>query len=233
MKDFKLTFDKDAIKIKQNFEIKLLDDIKKVVKGSGWRKKIDTLTREVDNNFYCLNIHAEYPRKGLKLTLKTKPMALDELLWDICDMPENKLEPLSFRIWGWYTCTSIIIDEINFDDEVSTPKLAKKILLWSNNGIEKHQKASYNTNFSTLVKKDQQQISHSYHAITLITSLIIEKSYSEAKSLAKLYDSEKLQAGLTFILDDKSYFYLAIKWINKKEKLPSFIGKIIQKIKEI
>ena len=142
MKDNKLTFDKDAIKIKQHFEIKLLADIKKVIKGSGWRKKIATLTKEFENNFYCLHIDAKYPQKGVKLTLKTKPMALDELFWEISGMPENKLEPLSFRTWGWFTCSSIKIDQISFDDEVSTLKLAKKILLWSNNAIEKHHKAS-------------------------------------------------------------------------------------------
>jgi len=69
------------------------------------------------------------------------------------------------------------------------------------------------TNFSNSIMNHNNQIEIGAYAISLVTSLIDEKSYEEVYSIAKKYAEGKLKSFRSHTHAGKGFNELAIEWI--------------------
>ena len=90
---------------------------KKLIKQFKYKKRDGFIWHKKDDMFFVMySIVAE--NEGIcKCYIKAsvKPMWVDDLLWDILDMPENKNEPLSLRSNGAFTVHGINLFELVYE----------------------------------------------------------------------------------------------------------------------
>lgn len=91
------------------------DRMKAIRKAYGYRTR-DFANYKVDRDFF-ISMGIFPFRDRITITLKLKPMFLDEIFWDVFDMPGNKNEPLSLRAVGAFSVSAPIFykDERAFE----------------------------------------------------------------------------------------------------------------------
>lgn len=138
-----------------------------------------------DNDGHCCFISVE----------NVKPMWLDDLLWDILGMPENKNEPISLRAVGAFTV---------YGSEIYKEKA--ELVTWESYELQKYvdlyMEHFYKTIQSTTIEKFFDSIgSVPYHEeLRKSLSLIHNGQYEEAMDYLSAYD--------------KGYFCNKGIWIN-------------------
>ena len=107
------------MKIKKVHRCELDKAIKQKAKGYGYKYAYGFMFSQIGENYsyttcrltdageVCGHIHI-------------KKMSYDNLFWDIMNMPDNRLQPLSFRANGAFTAPSILlpISWIAFDEDI-------------------------------------------------------------------------------------------------------------------
>lgn len=78
--------------------------VKAAAKGSGWRCSQGYVFREAGDWFVYATLGAHLPRRETNLRLWIKPMQIDPLFWRIVGLEGNAAQPLSFRVFGAWTC---------------------------------------------------------------------------------------------------------------------------------
>ncbi len=187
--------------IKKYKEMKkyLENKTKEVYKTYNLKKKDYMFYLSKNNMFYSIMFLMS--NNIIKVSFYAKPLWIDDILWDILNMSENKKAPISLRSVGAFTINSQIkINEYNVENE-------KEI-----NDI-------INSSFSDLLElsniydedyylKNYTNISYQKEMIYTIV-LIHNKEYE--KALDFLYNT-KLN---DFVSDNKCFSDLAIEYINK------------------
>ena len=89
---------------------------KQVAKSFGW-KQCDYLNWKIESGYYFSLCHLVLEQ----VELSVKPYFIDDLWWDIFEMPENKKAPKSLRGNGTYAVSGIDIKEYVVFDKDKIP----------------------------------------------------------------------------------------------------------------
>ncbi|MBK6748475.1 MAG: hypothetical protein KA956_09760 [Pyrinomonadaceae bacterium] len=90
--------------MKQGELNKLIDQIAKpMAKSRGWKFSRGFIFRKTESLFFCLTIIGHAKSQSVRHTCYYKWLAFDDLFWKIVGLPENALQPLSFRAAGAWT----------------------------------------------------------------------------------------------------------------------------------
>jgi hypothetical protein len=82
----------------------------RVTKATKWRKHGDTLFQQSSNKFLAVHIaHRDGLSDEILVTAQVdvRPMAADELLWNILDVPKDEREKLSLRVTSAFACCGV------------------------------------------------------------------------------------------------------------------------------
>jgi hypothetical protein len=81
-----------------------------LTKASRWRKHGDTLFQQSSDKFLAVHIsHSDGSLDEVLVTAQVdvRPMAVDELLWDILDVPKDERGKLSLRVTSAFACCGV------------------------------------------------------------------------------------------------------------------------------
>ena len=170
---------------------------------------------DIDGTFVEAFTRTSFIERKTIISISYKPMSLDPLYWAITETSENNSEPLSFRSWGAFTCPALPLDEVTFENDSSCvdqllQKAQKTVIEKSENFISKLSE----TSFSNEIMNHNNQIERGAYAISLVTSLIDEKDYEEAHSIAKRYAAGELECCHSHTHVGKDFNELAIEWLS-------------------
>jgi hypothetical protein len=98
-------------------------------------------------------------------------MSLDKLYWQITDLDNNNLQPLSFRTWGAFTCPGLpVAEETIVDEGLSPDALAGEIVEWANAQLEITVPELVAETFSTVVERHPNQVERGAYAVTYVSA---------------------------------------------------------------
>jgi len=205
---------------RQNYKIfsKELDTAIKVqFKGTGWRKKKFSVFKEIDDSFFVVDFIASIGRK-VQVRIKTKPMELDPLFWEIFKLPDNNKQPLSFRAWGVFVSPSVWIYEntICFENQ-DIDLVASKLMDLTINEVESYKKEWDSKPFTVRLLRSSLYKKRGPYAVSHILGMICEGKLDKAREIALRYESGELQGGGTKShLGGETFERLAVNWIDER-----------------
>ncbi len=205
-----------SIAKRQNaFEKALLAELSVQIKSTPWKKSGCALFTQSGDYYQDIFISVHRNAELTSVEMRIKPMALDPILWDILDIPENRDQPLSFRTWGAFICTGLPVFESRIEQSGDSPQsVARSLLNVSNDNLTAHRHMRASTPFSELVASHPNQIARSAYAVTLVTSLINDKNYDQAQKLAIAYASGEIPSSGELTRHNKSFHQLALDWLD-------------------
>lgn len=172
---------------------------KEVFKTYNLKKKDYMFYFSKNNMFY--SIMFSMSSNTIKVYFYVKPLWLDDILWDILDMGDNKKAPISLRSVGAFTINSQIkVKEYNFLNEKDIDNIIdnsfKEILELSNVYDEDYYLNHY--------------IDISYQKEIIYTIVLIHN-----KEYKKAFDFLSNTQINNFVSNNKCFSDLAIEYINK------------------
>lgn len=93
--------------------------IKQTAKTYGYKYISGGIFTKISDNFVD-SVNVVIDRSKVSYHIRIKKLSYDDLFWDIMNMPDNKLQPLSFRVNGAFKSPSIILamGEIGLDEDL-------------------------------------------------------------------------------------------------------------------
>lgn len=172
---------------------------KEVFKNYNLKKK-DYMYYFLKNNMFY-SIMFSMSNNNMKVYFYAKPLWIDDILWDILDMSDNKTAPVSLRSSGAFTIESLIEEEnYHIENEKDIDNIVdnsfKDILNLSNIWNEE-----YYLNHYTEINYQKEMI--------YIIVLIHNKEYEKALDYL---NSTKISS---FVSNNKCFSDLAIEFVNK------------------
>lgn len=172
---------------------------KKVYKAYNLKKKDYMFYLSKNNMFY--SIMFSMSNNIIKVSFYAKPLWIDDILWDILNMSDNKKAPVSLRSVGAYTINSQVkIKEYNVKNENEIDDILNKSfndLLKLSNIYDEDYYLKYYTNIS-------------YQKGMIYTIVLIHNG--EYKKALDFLNDTKIN---NFVSNNKCFSDLAIEYINK------------------
>ncbi len=106
--------------------------LKALARRAGWRVARGWLFREYDGWFVEVWVNVHVYAFRTTVAMMVKPMAIDPIFWDIVGLPENRDQPLSFRMFGAWTCSTPSVFEDEISESGGQVVAAERVLEWSN-----------------------------------------------------------------------------------------------------
>ncbi len=196
---------------------------KQEAKKYGYKFKEYFAFKEIDDFFYVIYtfVGRDTPKGNLRIEVlvEFKPMIIDEIFWDITDLKENLKMPLSFRGNGAFTFPpkDIVRMKIYYSDDATEKELIEPI----QKNIEKIEKIIQSLKISSLDDflnyiENHKDKTYEWSDIDLcIGTNIALKKYDTALELCH-YAKNNKKSGSSWVFDDKDFYDLAIKYIEKK-----------------
>lgn len=187
--------------LKKNKEMKqyLENKAKEVYKAYNLKKKDYMFYLSKNNMFY--SIMFSMSNNIIKVSFYAKPLWIDDILWDILNMSDNKKAPVSLRSVGAYTINSQVkIKEYNVKNENEIDDILNKSfndLLKLSNIYDEDYYLKYYTNIS-------------YQKEMIYTIVLIHNE--EYKKALDFLNDTKIN---NFVSNNKCFSDLAIEYINK------------------
>lgn len=204
------------------FEKEALSSLAKLVRKTSWKRRQNSLFVRTGEYLQSasVSVHVNSPETHVELSFK--PMGIDPVLWDILDMPENRRENLSFRIWGAFTCSSLPIANAQVEEPGSSPAgVARAVLTFCETNENRFRDCLAQAAFSELVAKHPNQVERGAYAVTLVVSLIHEGRLNEARRLTRAYASGEQSSTFDLTSRGESFHELASKWLERtQERVP-------------
>ena len=170
--------------------------IKEIFKANGWKFNSYFVFKSLDDFFFDCSFSMNPKENKVWVDLGFKPMILDDVFWDITEMPDNKKMPLSFRSNAAFMIDSFrILDDHFVLEDAENP--AKEILQTLQR-IDGKVKETLNTvkntrDYLNCITKDDCP---SYHSI--ITTHIYHKEYEMAKQQIAYCRDQDICSGYGF-----------------------------------
>ncbi|MEZ5489186.1 MAG: hypothetical protein R3F50_02585 [Gammaproteobacteria bacterium] len=189
----------------------------------GWRFSRGFIYKKEGDLYFTIIVGGQLKAKTLHWSMTFKHYDFDDIFWEIVQLPENKVTPLSFRACGAWVAPSMDVqrgtitldqwDEATLSEEVSTIfELLDPISVELANTA-----TSYKANLQLLESFYSQLIKQYPNAIRdlwvekLLTCLL-ESEFDEAKKIA-VNRSEAGDSG-GFNYAGRSFYQLAIEYID-------------------
>ncbi len=188
------------------------------LKAFDWKKYQTTFFQNIDDWFWTLTLNTYLNDEKTTLSLDTKPMRVDPLLWEILAIPENQKAPLSFRANGAFTCSSLPVADLSVDDrDMSAEQISESIENWLLGNLAKCFDKVSSSSFSSQLEKHENQVLRGAYAITLVTSLISEGKFDRARDYSEKYESGELISVLEMTSLGKSFHFYALQWLKNNQ----------------
>jgi hypothetical protein len=196
------------------FERSLIAALKLSLKGSPWKFSGGRLFAQLGDMFVDATPVVHRNAQRTIATLAIKPMAVDAILWDIFDLPQNANEPLSFRTRGAFTCSALPL----LDEEVEHPgdapdqvaaHLTRLCLDRFPDVVGFHQGRP----FSDQVREHPNQRERGAYAISLVCALVAEGRHDEARNVAEKYANGTSASCHDFTSKGRSFHEFALDWL--------------------
>ena len=200
------------IKRREAFEKDVLKNLKVVIKGSGWRKSGNDLIRSVDGLFLNADMRSHLDAHKSEFWFRAKPMAIDEIFWDVMQIPENRDQPLSFRASAVFQCRIPYSNTLIVDDESQDSlHLAQTLLLYANEHAAKFQQTYVLADYIHQLEIHEEQIATGNYSTTLFCLYCVAGETDKARLFAEDHVSGKRDCGSTFGTIDQDFFELALE----------------------
>lgn len=188
------------------------------LKRRGWKKVQNIFFLKTNDWFWALTVNTYLNVEKTILSLNTKPIEIDPLLWQILDIPENQNAPLSFRANGAFTCDLLPVAGLTIDDtNLSVESIGQETSRWLSENFDNYCDIVSRTNFSSQIKNHQNQRERGAYAITLVTTLISEGKLEEAMEFSRKYESGELESVFEMDSCGKSFHYHALQWLENNQ----------------
>lgn len=185
--------------------------VRAVSKGSGWRTVQGCLFREQSGWFVSIEpaVYIYEPRTPVRVT--AKPMSIDPIFWELVGLPENRDQPLSFRLLGAWTCQPPEFAEINVPEGGEPDEVAARILKLADEQIN-----AVTTSFSVedflKLCRDHGRADHAYLASEACALVALNRQL-EALSLCESAIAEGASGG--FVAPAGTFAEMAADWLKK------------------
>ena len=197
------------------FEKQLLAEVGPHLKRSEWKKSRCALFRQYGGIYQDIFISVHRNAAATTTELRIKPMAIDSILWDILDIPENRVKPLSFRTWGAFTCSGVPIHEAQVESPGDTAgDVAHRLISLHKSKINLADQILSDRPFSELAASHPNQVERGAYAVTLVASLINDGNIDLAHDTASSYVSGALSSCANLVSSGKSFHQLAVEWLD-------------------
>ena len=187
--------------------------LKPLARRAGWRVAKGWLFREYDGWFVevWVSVHAYAFRT--RVELRVKPMAIDPIFWDIVGLPENREQPLSFRMLGAWTCStpSVFEDEIHESDGQASA-IAERIIEWSDTRLAQAGPLLAPEVFVEFLRDHNRQSPLSYpYLAALVCGLVLTDRNCEVEALCAEATARGSHGGFT--AGERDFPGMAREWL--------------------
>ena len=199
------------------FEDELLPLLYGKLKVASWRKKQGIFFCTKNEFFFEVDAGAHRLKDVSVARIAAKPMSLDPAYWRIVDLEENNNEPLSFRAWGAFTCSSIPIDSIEIPDSAKSPAdisaelsvaIERSTGHFAGNTTEKQ--------FIDIVASNPNQIERGSYAITYVMALYCAGEQEKALEVATAYTTGERESSHAHNHLGENFHTIAVRHIQKE-----------------
>lgn len=182
-----------------------------VAKGTGWRCSQGVLFREIDDWFVYAELSVNRLRRETRMWVAVKPMQIDPIFWSIVDLEKNNLKPLSFRVFGAWTCKppnflDIEIAEDNPDQLAQN--MARSLLSQADSCLPSIREFTA----ENLVRLCRKSVRPENFIPTEATTLISLGKHGEARNLCKTAIAEGHSG--SFMLGRRFFPQMTLDWLD-------------------
>lgn len=177
----------------------LEEKAKLTAKEYGIKKKDYIFYISRNNMFYSLMFHMT--ENGLKVVFYAKPLWMDDILWDILGMSENRNQPVSLRGIGAFTIASKIREAVLLvDNEDSIDSVVRDVFMDFMLMVESYNESDY-----------LEQVGQIKYQNEMIRTII----YIHNKEYERALDYLSETNIMSFQVSEKSFTELAKEYIGK------------------
>ena len=141
---------------------------------------------------YLIDINFPDNQFSLTITPSIKPYILDDIFWEVFDMADNSLQPMSLRAIGAFTVGSLMLTPVNVKMEWTPENIDMSEVeeLVFNTLSDLHRDiSSLVASFNDIEDYYSYAIDHglaneNYHLTTMLM-MIYNKKYADAKNMAE------------------------------------------------
>lgn len=188
-----------------------LKHVKELCVIDSWKFKSCFIYKQIGDLYFCATFYVDRKDPLLSGSLKYKPLTIDNIFWDIVNLPGNKRRPLSFRAHA-----ASCVDGISFMDFKKTianelkpqKEIAELLKEINQKAVQKSKRIKTLSDFQTDMQKDEE-----YNVAGIITSLIEEKNYKSA--LLKIKECQTKAIRSRFGFGDQDFYDLAKEYCLK------------------
>lgn len=186
--------------------------LKQTARADGWRISKGWLFKERDGWFLEVRSYPWIVEDRTTAEFRAKPMALDPVFWQIVQTPENINQPLSFRLFGAWTCRGPAWSETSISEDDGADDIAFRILDWASAQI-KDPPLPFETNalIKFITDRPERRGFEGGWLAEVITLLMLAGRSDEARSLCMTAINSGESGGYT--VGSKSFPQLALDWI--------------------
>lgn len=190
-----------------------------LTKKTDWRKSREFVVQQQNGLFLAGKLTVYVNADRLVASLDAKPMALDSILWDILDLPENSQMPLSFRAMGAFTCHALTMAETDLEYRGLSPEaVALAFMEFIESAALQAHESLRNQPFTEQLQAHPNQVDGGAYAVTLVASQINDGQYKQAAESAQSYASGRSKSRLQMISLNKSFHEYALTWLAMKNQ---------------
>ena len=204
----------------------LYNSIKSVSKKYSWKFKTHFTYKVIENLYFASYFYVTPKENKIHGWLAFKPFCLDDLFWEITESEENSKLPLSFRGEAAFKISADSIYDFNIEvTNIEKPEIEIENLF---SEIENKIKLCI-TKFPTVKDfLEKQYQNQNIQCLTVLTILIKQEKYEEAKNKIKEFKNNKINSG--YMVGNKDYYDLFEEYCTRKlKKNKSIIDKIFKR----
>lgn len=183
-------------------------ELRRRAKNAGWKVYRGWLFREDDGWF--VDAWCDVRQRKTTVTVHLKPMGIDPVFWDIVLVPQNRNQPLSFRLWGAWTIKAPGRNEHEIDDiGLDAPALTDCVLSIASQELVRTRE---NRSLEAFIEFARQRRRGARTYLAAIVCAHILRGDHDAAMSALLVAREARDAGGYFV-GVKSFVDLAVEWL--------------------
>jgi hypothetical protein len=166
------------------FRRDLVRAIRGAAKGTGWRTIEGLLFRDHRGWFVQVWPSVMIYWRETVADMKVKPTGCDPIFWDLLEMPENNIKPLSFRALGAWTCRPAEFERASISEgDMDASATARRVLEWAEGELEKAQPDLNIDRFIRRLQAAREQKERGRLISTLVTTLLMAGRDDEAEQV--------------------------------------------------
>ncbi len=208
-----MTFNRQQQKERRALAKSVQANLKKRAAGTGWRFRDGFLFRESSGWFFSAHTGVYVMDARIICDLSAKPMAADPLFWDIVLTPNNRDQPLSFRVFGAWTCPNLTCSSTPLTDAADAESISEAAFAWIvAQQLAESASLTLDTYIDRLAAESER---HPFRRATaaLVVGLILAERYLEARELCA--HAIERRDTLGYSVGSHSFPELALAWLDR------------------